>query len=275
MRRIIYSTMLLFLSLFTYGQKKFFFDHIEMTLNFHVGDASIQKESWPGLFKKTPSAYAVDTFYNIQLGRKCIIFPFIPTSLSAGLRFSKYLFKGSGHRLVKERVEWRTGFLVGTATESSSFLTNYNYNQPPPAGEYFYKELSLHYRRRWVDINNHLVYKIPSWLFRKNLKYYVGGGAGLTGEISSRISENLVQYRAAPAGSGYTITEESKTTKNEKAKTVISPYFSFTCGSEIKCSESWYILLEATSQSYTNSFSQKKSLYKEGGFLSLILRYKF
>ena len=261
MRKAFYTAFLLSLSILGYGQKKkFFFDHIDMTLNAHVGDASIQKESWPGLFKKGPGAYSVDTFYYSDFGRaRCVMFPFIPTSISAGLRFSKYLFPKSEHRLVKERVEWRAGFLLGTTTESSSYYTSHDFRQPPPAAGYSYTELYFLYRRRWIDLNNQLVYKIPSFLLKKNLKYYLGTGAGITGEVSSRVKESVVQFNALPVATGYNIVELSRAERNEKAKTVMSPYFSFTCGSEIRCGESWYVLLEATSQVYTNSFNQKKT----------------
>lgn len=267
--------VLLCWALLSDGQSKFFFDNIDMTLNMHVGDATIRQQSWPQLFKKEPSTYSVDTFYRGENYMKCVIFPFIPTSVSAGLRFSKNLFPKSDRHLVKERIEWRTGIFVGAKTQSSAWFTDQDFTSQPPSGIYTYKQLSLYYRRRWIDFNNHVVYKIPSLLARNTIKYYIGAGIGITIEADSHITEKLVQYRATPISNGYTITEESNITREEKGKTVTSPYIGFTSGMEIKCNEAFYVLLETNYQGYTHSFSIKNKLYKEGVYLSLILRYKF
>jgi hypothetical protein len=159
---------------------------------------------------------------------------------------------------------------------TSSLFTDHDYMQPPPSGVYTYKELSLSYRRNWIDIHNQLVYKIPSFLFKK-LRYYIGPIVGVTAELHSRIHENIVDYRATPnQNGGQTITEISNRSQEQKARSAVSPYMGFTGGSEFNTNGPISVLLECNVQGYFNPNSQKKVLYKDGqGYLSLIMRYNF
>ena len=275
MRNAFIITLFLFTSQRLLSQKKFFFDNIDLLLNVHVGDASIEKGTWTELIKEKSTNYQIDTFQYAGINRaSCIIFPFIPTSVSAGIRVGKNLFPNAEHNLLANRVEWRSGLFVGSKLQSSTFLTDQNYQNPPQV-PYRYREVNLTYRRSWIDHSNQIVYKIPSWLFRKKLKYYIGTGFGFTFEANSKISENYVQNLVTQSGSSYTITEEINTTRNDKAKTITSTYWNLTGGSEFKCSERIYFLFEGNYQGYINTFGLRKRLYKDGGYLSLIFRYSF
>ena len=277
MRYLFYTAVFLFLSPVLVAQKKPFFDKIDITWNAHIlNNDIIEKEKWSGLVKEANLNYPIDSLQYVERFRpKCGMF-LPPIYLSGGIRIAKDLFPKSEDRLLENKVEWRSGLLIGSKLQTSTYLTDRNYFQSPPVQvPYRYRDVILTYRRFWIDYSNQVVYKIPSWLFRKNLKYYIGAGIGFTYEANSRVSENYVQNLITQSGNAYIVTQEVNTTRNEKAKTVTSTYINAVCGSEIKCSEKVYLLLEANYQGYINSFSLRKRLYKEGGYLSLIFRYSF
>lgn len=277
MRYLFYTAVFLFLSLVLVAQKKPFFDKIDMTWNIHIlnDNNNIEKDKWSELFKGVNLNYPINSLrYAERIRPKCGTF-LPPISLSGGIRIAKDLFSKSEGRLLKDRVEWRSGLLVGSKLRTSTYLTDRNYFQAPVQVPYRYRDVILTYRRFWIDYSNQVVYKIPSWLIKNSLKYYIGAGIGFTYEANSRVSENYVQNLITQSGNAYIVTEEVNTTKNEKAKTITSTYINAVCGSEIKCSERVYLLFEANYQGYINSFSLRKRLYKEGGYLSLIFRYSF
>ena len=158
MRKITTVGILLVFSFFSQAQKKKgFFDDIDMTVNIHINSVSLTQENWSGLFTKTPTGYSIDTFYTGPNQRRtCGFFVDLPP-VSLGVRLAKTLFTNSDSRLLKDRVEWRTGILFGSRMNTSSLFTDLDYTQPPPSGVYTYKELDLSYRRNWIDIHNQLV----------------------------------------------------------------------------------------------------------------------
>lgn len=255
-----------------HAQKKKFFDNVELMFNIHFGADEVLNQGWARLFQTPNPNYIIDTFKRVEFGGGPGLR--LPAA-SGGLRLSKTLFKNNDRKLVKDRVEWRAAFMVSTRTNSSTLFYSPTFFAPNPSTTYFYDEIRFQHRKQWLDINTQVVYKIPSFLFRRNLKYYLGGGTGISKIIGGRTTETVVRYRATPQGNGHVITEEARAVRGERNVNPLQHYFSFVCGSEIKLSPSYYILLETTGQFYGSGFTRKKRVYQDDGYISLILRYKF
>ncbi|HEX2629908.1 MAG TPA: hypothetical protein VHM26_12875 [Chitinophagaceae bacterium] len=271
MKRITTVIFLLINILASAQDKKKFFDHIEVMLNLHAGESSMEKDGWGKLAETSNPAYTIDTFYagspSFTLNPRRGV-PDIFSSASVGVRLSKIVLAGNEKNKVPERLEWRLALMAGTVSRTRASYSNYDYQQPLPSGEFRYRQVDLTYRRHCVDLNSHLVYKFNAPLFKQDkLLFFVGMGAGATANIDGHIRENLFTYRATPSTFGYTITEENNMSRFEKVKTRIDPYFTMVMGGELRCTERFSILFEFTT-------TTQKQTYSSGGYLSTVFRFK-
>lgn len=270
--RKIATLLFLFYGLLAAGQdKKKLFDHIEVTLNFHMGETDVDKDGWKNLIRKPNPGYAIDTFYpgalSLKLNPRRGV-PDIFSSVSVGVRLAKTIVAGNEKNKVAERLEWRIALLAGTTTRTLASFSNYDYQQPVPSGEFTYRQLDLTYRRHCIDINSHLVYKFRDPIFKeKKLFLFFGMGAGAKANINGHIRENLFTYRATPSTFDYTITEENNMSRLEKVETRIDPYFTMVLGSELRCTDRFSVLFEITT-------TEANQTYSSGGYLSTVFRFK-
>jgi hypothetical protein len=178
---------------------------------------------------------------------------------------------------MRDRFEWRVGLLFSPKVKSYSHYTGVSRLLSSSIPPLRYQTLSLTYQRSWLDINGYIAYKIPSYLFRKFLRYHIGTGLGFTGELNGKITESRVGYSNAPTSppGGVTMIQDFNTTRTEKVKNIVSPYWSLVGSTEIIFSRDISVLVEGTYQGYLDSWGLKKRLYEEGGYLSMAFRYKF
>jgi hypothetical protein len=269
MKRITTVLFLIVSILASAQDKKKFFDHIEVMLNLHAGESSLEKEGWGKLVKTPNPAYSMDTFYPGQLIlQRTRSRPDVFNSASIGVRVAKTVARGNEKNKVPERLEWRLALIAGTITRTRASYSNYDYQQPLPAGEFTYRQVDLTYRRHCIDLNTHLVYKFRDPIFKQDkLVFFFGMGAGATANIKGHIRENLFTYRATPSSFGYTITEENNMSRFEKTNTRIDPYFTMVMGGELRCTDHFSILFEITPTSNSQTYSS-------GGYLSSVFRFK-
>jgi len=260
---------LLFIQTSVWAQSKLFFQSIELSLNGYVGDGfSTTKSQWQHLFKQQ-RAYNLDTFPAADIPLRNGMATLFPNPVSIGLATSKQLPLNS-HTF---QLFWQMGVQV------QPYITyQYNYYSSDTSRGLVaasFTDVGLEHRSQWMNVSNDMQCSFKGLLLPRQLTYTIGAGLGLLLYTKSDIEETVIRYRKVPIGTGYTITEDSRTQQVIAAKKPVLVNWSISASATGKLFKQTDVTAGMRYQNFQRPIGWKSRWFAEDGYLYVGLKYNF